>query len=256
MNPLFVLIPLLGLGLAVLVNYLADVLPYTRRFTRPACPHCGMPFPTRDYLLMRRCRNCGVRRSNRSFIVLVMGMPAAVYVWFIEPKLGLLLGVLVLTYLALVFVIDVEHRAILHETSYFGAALGLVAGTYLHSIPQGESLLEGFLISLAGGVVGFVVMYVLYLLGDLFVRWLSKRRGEPIDEVALGFGDVNLTGVLGLILGPYWILYCLFLAILVAGFASIVIVIFSLLTKRYQAFMAIPYAPFLIFGAVVLLFKP
>jgi prepilin signal peptidase PulO-like enzyme (type II secretory pathway) len=99
-------------------------------------------------------------------------------------------------------------------------------------------------------------MYLLYLLGDLLVRWLSRRRGEPIDEVALGFGDVNLTGVLGLILGPYWILYCLFLAILAAGLASIVVVLYALATKKYEAFMAIPYAPFLIFGAVVLLFRP
>ena len=256
MNPFPVPIALLGLGLAVLVNTLADVLPYTRRLTRPACRHCETPFRTADYLLMRPCRNCGQRRSNRSFIVLALGMPAALYIWFTQPKLGLFLGLVVLTYLAVVFVIDIEHRAILHETSYFGAALGLVAGTYLHSTAQGESLLQGLTISVVGGIVGFGIMYLLYLLGDLLVRWLSRRRGEPIDEVALGFGDVNLTGVLGLILGPYWILYCLFLAILAAGLASIVVVLYALATKKYEAFMAIPYAPFLIFGAVVLLFRP
>jgi prepilin signal peptidase PulO-like enzyme (type II secretory pathway) len=105
----FILIALIGLGLAVLVNYLADVLPHTRRFTRPACPQCEAPFPTQDYLLMRRCRSCGRRRSKRSIIVLLLGMPAAVYVWLVEPKLGLFLGLVVLTYLALVFVIDVEQ---------------------------------------------------------------------------------------------------------------------------------------------------
>jgi leader peptidase (prepilin peptidase)/N-methyltransferase len=110
--------------------------------------------------------------------------------------------------------------------------------------------------SIEGGVAGFGIMYALYLLGELFVRWLSRRRGEPVEEVALGFGDVNLTGVLGLILGWPGILIGLFFAILASGIASFFIVVFSLLTKRYQAFMAIPYAPFLIFGAVVLLFRP
>lgn len=212
MNLLAIPIALVGLLLAVLVNFLADVLPYTRRFTRPGCPHCEAPRQTRDYLLMRRCRICGERRSKRSFIVVLLGMPAALYVWHTQPKLGLVLGLLVLAYLALVFVIDIEHRAILHETSYFGAALGLVAGTYLHSLPMGNSALEGFTISVLGGIAGFVIMYALYWLGGLFVGWLSRRRGVDIDEVALGFGDVNLTGVLGLILGPYWILYCLFIA--------------------------------------------
>ena len=250
------LIALISLGLAILVNYLADVLPQTRRFTRPTCPHCATPLITRDYLLMRSCRNCRQRRSNRSFFVLLLGIPSGLYVWFTEPKLGLILGLLLLTYLAVVLVIDVEHRAILHETSYFGAALGLMAGTYLHSIPQGQTLLEGLTTSLLGGAAGFLIMYVLYLFGELFSRWLSRRRGEPIEEVALGFGDVNLTGVLGLVLGWPSILIGLFFAILASGLASILIVAFSLATRRYRAFMAIPYAPFLIFGALMLLYKP
>jgi len=251
-----VLFALIGLGLAVLVNYLADVLPYTRRFTRPACPHCETPFPTRDYLLMRNCRKCGERRSNRSFIVLLLGLPAALYVGLTAPKLGVPLGLLLLTYLAVVFVIDLEHRAILHETSYFGAVLGLICGTYLWSVPQGKTLLQGFTTSLLGGIAGFVIMYGLYLLGELFARWLSRRRGEPVDEVALGFGDVNLTGVLGLVLGWPAILLGLFFAILASGIASLIIVVYSMSVKKYQAFMAIPYAPFLIFGAVLLLYRP
>jgi len=242
--------------MAVLVNYLADVLPYTRRLTRPSCPHCEAPLATPDYLFMRNCRNCGRRRSNRAFSVLLLGIPAALYVWLTVPKLGVPLGLILLTYLEVVFVIDMEHRAILHETSYFGAVLGLICGTYLWSVPQGKTLLQGLTTSLLGGIAGFASMFVLYLLGGLFVRWLSRRRGEPVDEVALGFGDVNLTGVLGLVLGWPAILLGLFFAIIASGIASIIIVIFSLATRKYQAFMAIPYAPFLIFGAALLLYRP
>ena len=31
---------LLGLAAGLLVNYLADVLPVTRRLSQPACPNC------------------------------------------------------------------------------------------------------------------------------------------------------------------------------------------------------------------------
>jgi prepilin signal peptidase PulO-like enzyme (type II secretory pathway) len=258
-----ILLPLLlaltGLVMAVVVNYLADVLPYTRRLTRAACANCGTPYSSRDYLLMHSCRDCGQRRSIRTFVVLVLGIPLALGAWRASvalSKLPLGLSLVLLTYLAVVLVIDLEHRAILHETSYVGAGLALVCGTYLWSAPQDKTLVQGLITSLLGGAVGFGLMYLLYLLGELFGRWLSARRGEPVDEVALGFGDVNLTGILGLILGPAGIAYAIFLAIIASGLASFVILLVSLIRRTYHAFMAIPYAPFLILGALWLLYGP
>lgn len=253
------LFALIGLAMALTVNYLADALPFTRRLTRPACPQCGTPYPTRGYLLLRSCHECGQRRSIRSFVVLLLGIPVALGAWWASmsvSKLPLGLSWLLLTYLAVVLVIDVEHRAILHETSYFGAALALVCGTYLWSVPQSKTLVQGLITSLLGGALGFGLMYLLYLLGELFGRWLSARRGEPVEEVALGFGDVNLTGILGLILGPAGIVYAMFVAIVASGLASLVIVLVSLAQKKYHAFMAIPYAPFLILGALWILYGP
>jgi leader peptidase (prepilin peptidase)/N-methyltransferase len=265
----------IGLVMALAVNYLADVLPRTRRLSRPACPHCGTPFPTGDYLLLRRCRSCGTRRTPRSFIVQLLGIPAALWTAYVstaDPKLPLALSLLLLGYLSVVLVIDVEHRAVLHETSYFGAILGLICGTYLWGPRVGEPLWQGLLMSLLGGLLGFGIMVLFYWLGERFVRWNARRRPPPAqaavpggeapvsvgdpDEVALGFGDVNLTGILGLVLGPRYILPALFLAILAAGLFSLIVLVVALARKNYQPSMSIPYAPFLILGAAWLLYRP
>jgi prepilin signal peptidase PulO-like enzyme (type II secretory pathway) len=84
--------------------------------------------------------------------------------------------------------------------------------------------------------------------------WLARRKGKSLTEDALGFGDVNLGGVLGLILGWPGILLGLVLAILLAGVGSLLYLLFSLVTRRYRDDLVIPYGPFLIASAVALLF--
>jgi len=108
--------------------------------------------------------------------------------------------------------------------------------------------------TLLGGAVGFGVMYGLYWFGDVFARWLARRRGELLTEVALGFGDVNLAGVLGLLLGWPGIVAGLLLAIIIGGVVSILYVILMVILRRYHTFMAIPYGPFMVISAILLLY--
>jgi leader peptidase (prepilin peptidase)/N-methyltransferase len=72
--------------------------------------------------------------------------------------------------------------------------------------------------------------------------------------VALGFGDVNLSGVLGLLLGWPAILVGLLLAVLLAGIVSLIYLIIMLALRRYRLFTALPYGPFLIAGAGLIIF--
>src|SRR4030066_851183 len=97
-------------------------------------------------------------------------------------------------------------------------------------------------------------MFGLYLLGGVCARRFIKRTLTPFDEVALGFGDVTLAGVLGLVLGWPGIIPGLVLAILLGGMASLVYLFGMLITHRYQPFSAIPYGPFLLASAVLLLY--
>ena len=238
---------ILGWAAALLVNYFSDVLPATRKLSSPVCKQCSAKFTWIDYLLLKKCADCGTERGWRTWLTQLLGVAATIYIWFSPPKaLGFWLGYILLIYLSVVFIIDVEHRLVLHPVSYFGVALGLLVGTQLHGIRT----------TLLGGVSGFAMMFSLYYLGVLFARWMSKRRGETIIEEgdALGFGDVNLAGILGLILGWPLISMGILTAILAGGLVSLVLILGMLALKRYEAFAAIPYAPFLILGAILLLY--
>jgi leader peptidase (prepilin peptidase)/N-methyltransferase len=249
-----VVIPLvLGWLSGWLVNYLADVLPETRKLTLPACPACHAKYKWSDYLFFRKCVNCGKRRNLRTFIVQGIMVVAAIWIWiFPGQSLPYALGIILLIFLAVVLIIDLEHRVILHPVSIIGAVLSLAIGIYLRG---GKTLTFGFTSTLLGGATGFGIMLAFYFLGEVFVKRMAKKRGLSSDEVALGFGDVNLSGILGLLLGWQLIFVCLFFAILAGGLVSLVMIVGMLIAKRYKAFTAIPYAPFLILSAVYFLFR-
>lgn len=242
-----ILIPIaLGWLAGYLVNYLGDVLPVTRRFSQPVCPKCGQGLPWPTWLLLRGCAACGQKRSPRTYLAQFLMVAGALYVWLVPlSRLNFPLALLLLTYLGIVLVIDLEHRLILHPVSIVGALLGFGIGLYAHGLKP----------TLIGGAFGFGVMLVFYFLGEAFARQMSKRRGQEIEEVALGFGDVNLSGITGLLLGWPVILAGLLFTIFVGGLASLLVIVVLLLRKRYQAFTPIPYAPFLILSILLYLFR-
>jgi len=245
---------ILGWLAALLVNYLADVLPATRKLTSPTCTQCDTKFAWTDYLLFKNCSTCEHHRSKRTWITQFLGIIASLYLWYSPPqKLGYWLGLVLLVYLAVVFVIDLEHRLILHPVSIFGAVLALGFGTLLH----------GFTSTLIGGLAGYGIMFALYGFGILFNRLRTKRMVAediiPDDEDALGFGDVNLAGVLGLLLGWPTIWFGLLLGILGGGAISLIIVLIMLIRNRYKedAMMVfIPYGPYFIISTFILLYIP
>jgi len=169
---------------------------------------------------------------------------AGVIYFFPPPNLGLWGGILWLILFGLIIVIDLEHRLILHPVSLTCGILGIVFGSINH----------GFLNTILGGAAGFGIMLVFYLFGDLFIKFISRRRGEVIDEVALGFGDVNLAGVIGFLLGWPGVMAGVFLAIVLGGAISGVFLIIQLFRKKYEAFQALPYGPFLVISVVLLLY--
>ncbi|MCW5887649.1 MAG: prepilin peptidase [Anaerolineales bacterium] len=220
-----------GLLSALLVNYLADVLPLHRRLARPAWWPLT-PESIGAYI-----------HAPRKFVVHVVLLLAFVYIFQNPPAdFSPYLLTVVLAYFALVTVIDIEHRLVLHPVSLFGAlALGAL-GAWRH----------GLLPTLGGGAAGFLLMLGLYFSGELIGRLLARLRRQAWEEVALGFGDVNLAGVIGLLLGWPAILPGLMAGILLAGAYSLGFVFVSLMRGRYSLFASIPYAPFLCLGAVAL----
>src|SRR5258708_2581672 len=226
-----------------IVNYLADVLPVTRRLTRPACVQCGNIYPLGTYLTFRTCPKCNHRRPARAWYVQMTMLVISMYTWFRPNRMGYVLGIILLTYFAVIVVIDLEHRLILHPTSIFGALFGLGLGTWLH----------GLFPTLLGGLAGLAIMSALYFLGLLFARFRTHRlqaTGRPADdEEALGFGDVILAGVLGLILGWPFIWFGLLLGILLGGIIGVVLISYWLFAKQLKEnalMIFMPYGPFFV----------
>jgi len=227
------------------VNYLSDVLPRHRKLIQPVCPECQAERGWRYYLTFSPCDGCGARPPKRHWIVAVsIPILAVVQSYFPAPVLGVWGGTLWLIYFSLVVVIDLEHRLILHPVSLVGAALGMMFGIRAHGLTN----------TLIGAGAGFGIMLLFYFLGELFIRVLSKRRGEEIEEVALGFGDVNLAGVMGTLLGWPGVIGGIFLAVLLGGIASAIFLVIQLVRKKYQAYQALPYGPFLVLSVFLLLY--
>jgi len=260
MNVTLLIPVILGWLAGLFINYSADVLPSTRRFSQPTCLQCGTPFSWADYLTLRACHSCGEKRSLRTWLVQILTVASFVYLWLFPSKaLGIPLGMIVLIYFGIIIVIDLEHRLILHPTSLFGAILGLIVGTYIHSRIDGFWL--GLGKSLLGGVFGFGVMFLLYQFGTLVARIRARKMqaaGQADDEEeALGGGDVYLAGVLGLMLGWPFIWDALLLGVLLGGIFSVVFLMTLLVRRRYssEALMTfIPYGPYFIISALFFLF--
>ena len=230
---------------AGLVNYLADVLPVHRSMVKPTCPDCVGNLSWKFYFLFTPCQICGDKPGTRHRIVLVViPILAALIALYPAENLGVVGSLAWLVYFGVVVVIDLEYRLILHPVSMVGAVLGLIYGVLNHGIWN----------TLIGGAAGFGIMLAFYLMGILFVRIMAKVRGDEIDEVALGFGDVNLAGVIGLLLGWPGIVGGIFLAILIGGLVSGIVMVVNLIQKNYQAFQALPYGPCLVISAAALLY--
>lgn len=221
---------LAGLLCGLLVNYLADVLPSTRRLSRPLWwPLSG--------------KKVGEYLASPRVLIVFLGSAVAAGLLFLYPPVGfsMLAFASILIYFSLVTVIDVEHRLVLHIVSITGALILSAIGLWRH----------GLVSTLLGGLTGFAFMLALYLMGDWLGRLMAKMRGEKWEDAALGFGDVNLAGVIGLLIGWPGVLPALFVGMLAAGLFSGGYLLWMLALKKYSAFTAIPYAPFLCFGAVL-----
>ena len=231
-----------GLALGLVINLLADTLPGGGR---PICNHCGAEWTLKGYFLFQPCAYCRRMKGLRFWVVTAVFIVLGGIFWLFPPhRVGIWWGLILMSYFGVVFVIDMEHKLILRSTNIVGVLLCGYLGWKMHGIVD----------TLLGGLTGYGIMLALYYFGVLFTSILSRRRGELMDEVALGFGDVNQSLILGLLLGWPGITAGLFFAVLAGGLGSGIYLLVKKLTGGYENFTAIPYAPFLLLGAAFLVF--
>lgn len=245
-NFLPLLIVMLGFTVGMLVNLIIDWLYKSREVLTRDCLSMIQENGWIKYLVTPwRFDPCEKRKTYRVLFVNIIFIIITGWLWFSPPvTIRIDWGLPLAAYFAIVVVMDMEHRVVLHEVSLIGAVMGVIFGICRH----------GWWSTLIGGLVGFGFMFLIYRLGYIYLR-TRKKVGVEADSIeALGFGDVNISGVIGLMLGWPGIISGLVLGIFAGGLFSTVYLIYRKATKKYQQFDSVSYAPFLVLGAILVLF--
>lgn len=230
---------LLGLLIGSFLNVVIWRVPRGESIVRPpsACPGCGTPIRPRDnvpvvsWLLLRgKCRDCGIRISAR--YPLVELLTAALFA-VMALKFGLSLELPAYLYLAAVGValalidLDLKRLPDVLTLPSYGVGTVLLGIASLH-----EPHL--FLRAVLGGLAIFAVYFALAF----------------AYPAGMGFGDVKLSGVLGLYTGWLgWDVWGagLLLGFFLGGFFGIGLVLF----KKGGRKTAVPFGPFMLVGALI-----
>jgi leader peptidase (prepilin peptidase)/N-methyltransferase len=232
-----VLAGILGLLVGSFLNVVVWRLPRGESLVHPRsrCPSCGTAIrpwdniPVASWLLLRgRCRDCGARIAPRYPLVeLATGVLYALVVVAKDDALHIALGLLLVTALVPITLIDLELRLIPNAITLPAAIAALVAGLALDIGYVPEQLIAG---AAAGGF--FLIAAVAY------------PRG-------MGMGDVKLAGMLGLYLGR---------TVAPGIFAALIlgVVVGAAVIARKGAQegrkTAVPFGPFLAAGALIAFF--
>lgn len=225
-----------ALALGSFLNVVAARLPEGRSLVRPpsACRSCATELAWRDnvpvvsYLLLRgRCRSCGERIGLRYVGVEVFTalLVAACFLAYGLTADAFVAAFFVST-LVVLSAIDFERHILPDKIVLPAAAVVLAAQIGLHP----DRTLEWVL-----GALGASLF--------LFLALLAYPKG-------MGMGDVKLCLLLGAMLGKV-VVVALMLGMLAALVPAIVLVARHGSAARK---MAIPFGPFLAFGAIVALF--
>jgi leader peptidase (prepilin peptidase)/N-methyltransferase len=203
------------------------------------CPQCDYRIrwydniPIVSYLLLRgRCRGCGMHISPQYPLVELLNglLTLALFLRF-GPTLAFLVLFLFCSALVVITFIDLDHQIIPDEISLTGIVVGFVFSFFL----QGHSWLNSLLGILLGGGSLLLVAYG--------YQWLTGKEG-------MGGGDIKLLAMMGAFLGWKSIPFIIFASSLVGSVIGITI----MLVQKKDSKLAIPFGPYLAFGAVLYIF--
>ncbi len=216
-------------------------LPLGKSVAFPAshCPVCGggiRPYdniPIISYIVLRgRCRSCGGRISLQYPAVELIN---ALLTLFLFMKFGFSLAFLFLflfcSALVVITFIDLEHRIIPDVISLPGIIVGFASSFFLGGLSWQNSLIG----IVAGGGSLFIVATVYQL--------ITKKEG-------MGGGDIKLLAMMGAFLGWMAVPFIIFASSLVGSVVGITI----MLAQKKDSKLAIPFGPFLAFGAILYVF--
>ncbi len=241
---LAVIFALLGIAVGSFLNVCIDRLPEGKSLVYPSshCDSCQHPLSPRDlvpvfsYLWLRgRCRYCQVHIPLRSlWMEIGYGFLFALTYWLYGLSVDFAVIIFYCCLFMAIMVIDLEHNLILNRITYPAAVVALLisifrpyTGFVVISLPWPiiASGVTGIVNSVLGGVAGFAF---------LLIPALINPRG-------MGWGDVKMAGLMGLVLGFPLIFVALVIGVVLGGLIAIVLLLFRI-KKRKET---IPFGPFL-----------
>jgi leader peptidase (prepilin peptidase)/N-methyltransferase len=229
---------LFGLLIGSFLNVVAWRLPRGESLVKPRskCPGCSAqlkPYdnvPVLSWLLLRgRCRGCGERISARYPVV--EAVTAALYVLVVALKHGdalqLVLGLVLVTFLVPIAVIDFDLKIIPNKLTAPAAVLAVALGAVLEPAYLPEQLIAGF-----GAMLFFYLPALIHAKG-------------------MGMGDVKLAAVLGLYLGRA-VAPALFIALILGVVAGVAVIAMKGMSEGRRT--KVPFGPFLALGGLIAFF--
>lgn len=203
------------------------------------CPNCSYQIrwydniPVFSYLFLRgKCRGCGVHISLQYPLVeLLNGILTLMLFLRFGPTLAFATLFIFCSALVVITFIDIEHQIIPDEISLSGIVIGFVLSFFL----AGHSWLNSLLGILLGGGSLLLVAYL--------YQWLTGKEG-------MGGGDIKLLAMMGAFLGWKSIPFIIFASSLVGSVVGISMMLF----QKKDSKLAIPFGPYLAFGAVLYIF--
>ena len=216
-------------------------LPREKSIVSPpsSCPACEKRIewydnmPLISYLFLKgRCRHCGNRISARYPLVESI---TAVFFVLLYGKYGLSLelpvGMLFVSLLIVISFIDLDFKIIPDALSIGGA----VAGLFLAFARPLFSYLSAVYGILLGGGILFAIAFIYQL--------VTKREG-------MGGGDIKLLAMIGAFCGIQGVVFSL----MTGSLLGVLVGLPLMLIKGEDARYAIPFGPFLSFGALIYVF--
>ena len=229
---------LIGSAVGSFLNVVISRLPRGESIMKPAshCPKCNAPvkpydnIPILSWLLLKgRCRSCQKPISIR-YPLVEFGI-ALLFVWMYqlfglswEFTSFISLGAL----LVAVSLIDVNTKLIPDSILITGAMFGLLLALFGDAISIENSLL--------GGAVMSGSFFLIALLGEKIFK-----------KESMGFGDVKLSGMIGVFIGWELALLAIFLSTIIGS----IIGLGGIFLGRMKFGKPFAFAPFIALGALV-----
>ncbi len=240
----------IGAALGSFINVVADRLPAGKSIISPPshCSECQYRIPAADnipifsYLWLRgHCHNCGATIPRRLFWVeLGMAILFVFLYWHYGLSWELALVAFYCCLLIVLLLIDLEHGILPNKIVYPGmiiaiviAALGSIFGFEPSSIAD-----TGFRLWIVDSAIGGGIGFGLLLLPALLYRG------------GMGWGDIKLAGLIGIVTGFPLVFIAMFLAIIGGGLTAAILLLSKLKSRKD----AIPFGPFLSLATMATLF--